>query len=113
MQSQPSNQSTSAQTRTVLRVGDKAAYYIVKNSASRADIHVHRGVIFKIEKGRATLKFPTGRADRVWWQSLDFRGAPHELSRAISRSSKRINRALLLRTTNYSPRELDVLDSQV
>jgi hypothetical protein len=95
-------QSTPPPSPSRLRVGDKAAYYVVKHSRSksRADIYIHRGVIFKIEKERVTLKHPTGRTTSVWLPSLAHRGPTHEMSRAISRSSNRLRRKLLSRTTS-------------
>lgn len=75
-----------------LRVGDQAAYYIVKSSGTRADVYIHQGVIAKIENGRATLQFPNRKADTLWLQRLDFRGPTHELSRAMSRRKYRMNR---------------------
>jgi hypothetical protein len=73
-------------------VGDQAAYYIVDSSGTRADVYIHQGVISRIEKGRATLKFPNRRADTVWLQNLDFRGLFHELNRAMSRRKYRMGR---------------------
>jgi hypothetical protein len=85
-------QTTVNQNPHNLRVGDRAAYYVVERSGSRADVYIHQGVIAKIEKGRATLQFPTRRADTVWLQNLDFRGPTHALSRAMSRRKYRLGR---------------------
>jgi hypothetical protein len=75
-----------------LKVGDQAAYYIVENSGTRADVYIHQGVIAKIENGRATLQFPNRRANTLWLQKLDFRGPSHALSRAMSRRKYRMRR---------------------
>jgi hypothetical protein len=83
--------TTSNQNPHNLRVGDKAAYYVVENSGTRADVYIHAGVIARIEDGRATLTFPNRRADRVWLQRLDFRGPFHALNRAMSRRKYRMS----------------------
>jgi hypothetical protein len=83
--------TTSNQNPHNLRVGDKAAYYVVESSGTRADVYIHAGVIARIEDGRATLKFPNRRADRVWLQSLDFRGPFHALNRAMLRRKYRMS----------------------
>jgi hypothetical protein len=83
-------QTTPHQNPHNLRVGDKAAYYVVENSGTRADVYIHEGVITKIDNGRATLRFPNRRADKVWLQRLDFRGPFHGLNRAMSRRKYRM-----------------------